>query len=128
MSMTHKTVLEQANAAIRAGDFEAFLEFCTDDTVWTFVGDRILRGKDAVRDYLTDAYRVLPRFSVHRMVAEGDVVTAIGEITLTDDQGQQTHHDYCDVWRLRDGQLAELQAFVIQTPLAGQDVGRPDQG
>jgi ketosteroid isomerase-like protein len=49
------------------------------------------------------------------MIAEGDFVTAVGEITSTDDAGKATRHAYCDVWRFRDGKMAELQAFVIET-------------
>ncbi|HEY1187182.1 MAG TPA: nuclear transport factor 2 family protein, partial [Gemmata sp.] len=52
MSANNKLVLEQANAAVTRGDYEGFLSFCTDDTVWTFVGERALRGKEAVRRWM----------------------------------------------------------------------------
>jgi len=55
-----------------------------------------------------------PKFEVHRMVAEGDCVVAIGELTLKDDAGSDTRNAYCDVWRFRDGKMAQLQAFVIE--------------
>ncbi|GEM49314.1 nuclear transport factor 2 family protein [Deinococcus cellulosilyticus] len=118
MSQTQKMkmVLEEANQAITRGDFEGFLKFCTEDTEWNFVGDRTLRGKEAVREYMETAYRVIPTFSIHHMIAEGDFLTAIGEITLTDEQGKATHYRACDVWRFRDGKMAELQAYVIEAP------------
>ncbi|MDH5823257.1 nuclear transport factor 2 family protein [Luteimonas sp. RD2P54] len=119
MSEHHKQVLEQANAAIARGDQEGFLAFCTEDTEWTFVGDRTLRGKEAVRRWMAEAYEVPPRFRVDRMLAEGDCLAAIGEITLTDDAGKTASHAYCDVWRFRDGKLAALQAFVVETGPAG---------
>jgi ketosteroid isomerase-like protein len=49
MSENHKATLAKANAAIVQGDFERLLQFCTEDTKWTFVGDRTLSGKQAVR-------------------------------------------------------------------------------
>jgi ketosteroid isomerase-like protein len=113
MPDTNKDILTRANAAITRGDHEAFLQFCTDDTEWTFVGERTLRGKEAVRQYMQENYKEPPRFRVERMIAEGDSLAAIGEIALPDAQGQSTWRRYCDVWRLRDGKLAELQAFVI---------------
>jgi uncharacterized protein (TIGR02246 family) len=119
MSAAHKQVLEQANAAILRGDFEGFLEFCTEDTEWTFVGERIIRGKDAVRQYMAATYKEPPKFAVHRMIAEDDVVAALGEITLKDEQGNSTDHAYCDVWRFRGGKLAALRAFVIETGADG---------
>lgn len=113
MPMTSKEILEQANAAIAQGDFEGFLKFCTDDTTWTFVGDRTLSGKKAVREWMKVTYHEPPRFEIHRMIAEGDHLTAIGEITLKDDAGTATRHAYCDVWRFDGGKMVELQAFVV---------------
>jgi len=110
----HKAILEQANAASRHGDIEGFLKHCTDDTEWTFVGERVLRGKAAVREWMREAYKSPPQFTVHRMVAEGDFLTAIGDITLKGDDGRELGHAYCDVWRFRDGLLAQLHAFVVE--------------
>jgi ketosteroid isomerase-like protein len=119
MSETHKKVLEKANAAIAAGNYEEFLTFCTEDTEWTFVGDRTLSGKEAVRQWMATAYSEPPIFSVARMIAEGDFVAALGEITLKDNDGKIAQHAYCDVWRFRDGRMAELRAFVLETGSGG---------
>lgn len=112
----HKTVLANANAAIMKGDFEGFLKFCTEDTVWNFVGDTILRGKQAVREWMAVAYKEPPQFEVHQMIGDGDFVAALGEITLPDQEGNARPHAYCDVWRFRDGKMAELRAFVVPSP------------
>jgi ketosteroid isomerase-like protein len=109
----NKEVLEKANAAIAAGDFEGFLMLCTDDTVWRFEGDKTITGKAAVRQWMIATYREPPKFEVHRMIAEGDFVVALGEIVLKNDQGKAVQHAYCDVWRFREGRMAELRAFVV---------------
>lgn len=114
MSQTNKEILTRANAAVAAGDQEGFLAHCTEDVEWTFVGDRVLKGKDAVRRYMTETYVEPPRFHVDRLIAEGDFVTALGEIELKDETGKLTRWAYCDVWRIRDGKLAELRAFVVE--------------
>lgn len=113
MSETNKATLSRANEAISAGDFDGFLAWCTEDTVWNFLGDRTLTGKAAVRRWMVETYQVPPRFRVDRLIAEGDFVVAMGEITLQDESGNDTHHSYCDVWRFRDGKMAELRAFVV---------------
>ena len=115
MSAIHKKVLQNANAAVAAGRYEEFLTFCTEDTEWTFVGDRTIRGKEAVRQWMAATYQEPPRFKVERMIAEGDVLAALGEIILTDERGRTARHAYCDVWRFREGKMAELRAFVIET-------------
>ena len=113
MSSVHKATLQQANEAVTRGDHEAFLSFCTENTKWTFVGERTLEGKAAVRQYMAETYKEPPRFHVERMIAEGDFLSAIGEIALKDAAGKTTRYAYCDVWRFEDGKLADLQAYVV---------------
>ncbi|MFT2008506.1 nuclear transport factor 2 family protein [Pontibacter sp. 13R65] len=95
----NKGILEKANKAITEGDNESFLSFCTDDIEWTFVGDLILRGKEAIWQYMAMVYIEPPKFIVENLISEGDFVTALGKIRLKD----------------RDGKMAELKAFVIKT-------------
>jgi ketosteroid isomerase-like protein len=115
--MTNKEILVNANAAVTAGDHEGFLSFCTEDTEWIFVGEQTLRGKEAVRQYMKKAYVEPPKFVVETLIAEGDYLTALGKISLKNEDGKMVDYSYCDVWRFRDGKMAELKAFVIKTGL-----------
>ena len=115
MEENNKATLKKANAAIAAGDYEGFLSFCTDDTEWTYIGDKTLKGKDAVRQYLAASSEEPPKFTVTQLIAEGDFLTALGDITMKDEDGREVHHSYCDVWRFRAGKMFELRAFVIKT-------------
>lgn len=109
----NKNTLISANAANTKGDYEGFLSFCTEDTTWSFIGERILEGKEAVRQWMKETYQEPPKFSTLQLIAEGDFVTALGKITLKGKDGEPAPFSYCDVWRFRDGKIAELQAFVI---------------
>jgi len=113
MSELNKNVLQQANAAVNRGDNEGFLAHCTEDLIWSTVGGDTLRGKEAVRAWMVDGYAEPPTFTVRELIAEGDMVVALGDIESTGDDGQPVQNAYADVWRLRDGKLAELRAFVI---------------
>ena len=110
---SNKAVLEQANEAVRAGDNEGFLAFCTEDIVWSTVGGETLRGKEAVRAWMAEEYVQPPEFTVNALIAEGDTVAALGEITSYDEGGRPVPNAYCDVWRLREGKLAELSAYLV---------------
>ena len=114
MSENNKATLKAANAAIAVGNYEGFLSFCTDDTKWTFVGDKTLNGKEAVRQYMAETYIEPPKFTVANLIAEGDFVTAVGDITLKNADGKADHYSYCDVWRFRGSKMVELKAFVIK--------------
>lgn len=72
--------------------------YCTDDVQWTFAGDRVLSGKDEIRGYMADTYKMPPKFDVEYMIGEGDYVTAVGTISLLEENGL----------------MAELKAFVIR--------------
>jgi ketosteroid isomerase-like protein len=113
MSEKNKALLTRANAAVVAGDHEEFLSHCTDDVEWTFVGERVLKGKEAVRRYMKTTYVEPPSFTVTRLIADDEFVTALGDIRLKDESGKVVHSAYCDVWRVRDGKLAELRAYVV---------------
>lgn len=114
MSDQNKAILNKANAAILAKDHEKFLSYCTDDTQWHFLGDRTLKGKDAVRQWLDETYIEPPTFKVDNLIADGDYLAACGEITVKNKDGAVTRSSYCDVWRFRDGKLAELKAYVVE--------------
>ncbi len=111
--MENKRILELANEAVLNGDYELFLSFCTADTKWTFVGDQTLLGKEAIRAYMEATYLAPPKFNVERIIAEGDFVVAIGEISLVDEKGKYADYSYCDVWKFREGKMSELKAFVL---------------
>ncbi|GGY97457.1 nuclear transport factor 2 family protein [Pseudoduganella plicata] len=117
MSDTNKAILQAANAAVTAGDNETFLSHCADDIEWSTVGGETLHGKDAVRQWMATEYTTPPAFSVHALLADGDHVIALGDITANDAAGKPIPHAYCDVWRFRDGKMVELRAFVI--PVGG---------
>jgi len=114
MSDRNKAVIEQVNAAFASGDVEAFLTHCADDFIWTMVGEKSLRGKAAVRDWMGSGPSEPPSFSVESMVADGDLVVAHGDMTMNE-KGSEVPYSYCDVWRFRGEKLAELKAFVIKT-------------
>ncbi|WP_207534700.1 nuclear transport factor 2 family protein [Desertivirga arenae] len=111
--MTNREILEEANEAFSKGNYEEFLSYCTEDTTWTYVGDRTLVGKDKVREYLAAAYEE-SNFKIEKYIEEGENLVAMGWIKLKDNEGKMISYSVCDVWKFRDGKMAELKAFVIK--------------
>jgi uncharacterized protein len=111
----HKSILLEGNAAIANGNNERFLSLCSDNTEWTFVGDKVLKGKEAVRQWMAKEYLVPPKVTVEHLIADGDFLTAVGEVTVKDENGKDILYAYCDVWRFRNDKIVELKAFVIKS-------------
>ncbi len=111
--MTNREILEKANQAFSQANYEEFLTYCTEDTKWTYVGDRTLIGKDKVREYLATAYEE-STFQIERYIQEGEYLVAIGWIKLKDKEGKIMSYSVCDVWKFRNGKMAELKAFVMK--------------
>ncbi|PSN11016.1 ketosteroid isomerase [filamentous cyanobacterium CCP5] len=103
------------SSVTKSDKYEESLSFCADDTQWTFVGDKTLNGKAAARQWMATTYIEPPMFRVTHFIAEGDFVTALGDMTMKDEDGKAADYSYCDVWCFRSGQIVELRAFVIQT-------------
>ena len=115
MSNNNKAILEKANAAISKGDNEGFLSHCTEETLWNFVGDKMLKGKEAVRQWMRATYVEPPRFKVENLIEEGNFVIAVGTISMKDEDGKIADYSYCDVWQFCNGKMDELKVFVIKT-------------
>ena len=114
MKMNNTTILHTANEFVSKGDYESFLAYCTSETKWVFIGERILNGKEEVRAYMKEFYVEPPVFNVEKAIEEGEFVMVTGEIRLKNKAGKYEHFDYCDIWRFEDGKIAELKAFVIE--------------
>lgn len=114
MSAHNKTIIAKANEAFEHNNVEELLALCTEDFSWTMVGSPPAIGKPAVREWMTKAPPGMPKFTVDAMIAEGDYVTCVGNMTMPE-KGEVTPYAYCDVWRLKGDRIAELRAFVIKT-------------
>ncbi|UKT65040.1 nuclear transport factor 2 family protein [Pedobacter mucosus] len=113
MSLIYKKILRKANAALSAGDYKRFLSFCSDESVWTFVGRKTLRGKAAINEFMKTAYPEPPEFTVDQVISDGEFLTAAGKINIKGEDGSRKYYFYCNIWRFQEGQIYGLKAFII---------------
>ncbi len=113
-NMNNTAILHKANEFVKQGDYDRFLTYCTQGTKWVFTGERILNGKEEVRQYMKEFYIEPPVFTVKKTIEDGDFVVVQGKITLKSANGIYNHYEYCDVWRFENGKIAELKAYVIE--------------
>ena len=116
MSQKNKGIIEKVNAAFAKGNTEGFLSSCSEDVEWIMVGDRTVRGKDAIRQWMASMGPMEPpQFTVHNVIAESDFVTAYGDMTMQDKDGAVVPYAYCDIYHFRGDKIVALSAFVIKT-------------
>jgi ketosteroid isomerase-like protein len=92
------------------------LAACADDVKWTMVGERSVDGKEALREWMKQMEGMdPPNFTVDHMIAEGDSVVCHGDMTMKDKDGKTGKYGFCDIYRLSEGKIVELNSFVVKT-------------
>jgi ketosteroid isomerase-like protein len=121
MAVNNKAIVAKVNAAFAEGSTEGFLACCAEDVAWTMVGDTTVQGTDAIRQWMASMGSMEPpRFTVHNVIAEGDFVTAYGDMIMQDKDGAVVPYAYCDIYHFRGEKIVELRAFVIPTEAKSQ--------
>ena len=55
MSAKRKEIVDRVNSAFAANNVEGFLSCCADEVTWTMVGEKTVKGKDAIRTWIEQA-------------------------------------------------------------------------
>jgi uncharacterized protein len=116
MATNRKEIIQQINDGFARNDLEKVLSFCTDDFVWTMVGDSTVRGKDSIRKWIASMSPEPPQFTIQDIVAEGDLVITRGDMTMKQKKDEASlPYSFCDIYRFAGDKVRELTAFVIRT-------------
>ncbi len=115
MSDKYKEIVRQVDAAFGANNVEGFLELCAEDVKWEIIGDKTVAGKNAIRQFAASMGGMIPpKIENRRIIADGDSVAAHGTVTMTNETGENTAYDYCDIYRFQDDKIIELLSYVIK--------------
>ena len=55
-----------------------------------------------------------PKFTVDKMIADGDSVACYGEMTMTAPPEHAGTYSFCDIYTFAGGKVKELRAFVMK--------------
>jgi len=111
-------VIEEFNTAFNRHDVDAVMSLMSDDCVFesTFPPpDGVcFEGQTAVRKVWEELFTSTPdaHFEGEEMFAAGDRATVRWRYTYTDAEGQSQHLRGVDVFRVRDGKVAEKLSYV----------------
>ena len=128
MAANRKEIVQRINDGFAENNLEKVLSFCTDDLIWTMVGDTPVRGKRAIREWIASMDPQPPTITIRQTVAEGDSVVVHGDMLMQDKKdGPAVPYTFCDVYRFAGDKVAELTAFVIRTDKPRADDRTPNE-
>ncbi len=114
-----QVVLDFYEAGAR-GDIDTCFGLLADDVTWTNIGSTKFSGTYVGKQALTEDL-LGPLFGqlkagiaskVERLTAEGDIVVAETTGTAETSDGRPYNNTYCQVMRIRDGQIAEVKEYM----------------
>ena len=128
MAANRREIVQRINEGFAENNLEKVLSFCSDDLIWTMVGDTTVRGKDAIREWMASMDPQPPTITIRQTVVEGDSVVACGDMSMQEKNGgTPVPYTFCDVYRFAGDKVAELTAFVIRTDKPRADSQTPNQ-
>ena len=82
----NKELIKKGYAAFAAGDVQAVMDLFDDDIEWVQPGQSAIsgtfHGKSEVMEFMSRLAEKSPTVTVKRLIAEGDTVIAITEVTV----------------------------------------------
>ncbi len=110
-------VVERFNEALNARDIDAVMVLMTDDCLFEntspFPDGEVFRGQEAVRAFWTELAKTPGmRFDMEEAVVAGDRVTTRWRYSWANADGTEGHVRGIDLFRIRDGKVAEKLSYV----------------
>lgn len=109
--MSNQNIFINANKALSQGNYEQFIEYCSEDIKWQNVGKKTFNGKAELLVYISSAYNGLT-FTTENFIEKKDFVVELGHIKF-ENNGESKESSYCDVWNFKNGLINQVTSFVI---------------
>jgi uncharacterized protein len=118
-----KTFLREFNEYWVRADTPAILDTVTDDIHFSMVGGQSVSGKTDFKAFLDEMDSGTPDMGLNiaNIIVEGERAAVDGEISMTDKDGRRRVYAFCDIYRLEQGKVAELTAYVHETNSGDKD-------
>lgn len=112
MNPTEK-FLRDFNQAWADEDVARIAADVTDDIHFAMAGRPAIEGKTDFETFLKSMSGQSSdlELKVHQILIDGDRAAVTGELSMSDGE-KRSRYEFCDVYKLRDGKVAELIAYV----------------
>jgi len=104
----NKDTIQRGYEAFAARDIETVMSLFDDDIEWVQPGDSAVsgtfHGKTEVMEHLGRLAEKSPTVNIKRLIAEGDTVVAITDVSAGGETGEDA-----DVFTIRDGKTVRME-------------------
>ena len=104
----NKELIKKGYEAFAAGDVETVMSLFDDDVEWVQPGESVVsgtfHGKNEVMEYMGRLAEKSLTVKLKRMIADGDTVVAITDVTVDGETGEDA-----DVFTIRDGKTVRAE-------------------
>ena len=112
--MSNKKLIETYMEGFRKSDHDTVLSCLTDDVVWLMPGFFHLTGKEEFdKEIENPNFEGSPDIIITRLVEEGDIVVAEGEVKGRMKNGGLLDAVFCDVFHFRNGKIRQLTTYLM---------------
>ncbi|TVP81966.1 MAG: nuclear transport factor 2 family protein [Alkalicoccus sp.] len=112
--MRTKEVIQAFNEAFSANDISFMADNMAENVVWEVKGETIIRGKQAVLNYLNDrGGEGIFNLTVENLLSEGTAAACSGVRHMKNNDKIQ---DFCDIYRLdeQNGLIEKVISFSAE--------------
>jgi uncharacterized protein len=104
-------LVKKGYEAFSAGDVDTVMSLFDDNIEWVQPGDSAIsgtyHGKAELGEYLSRLAEKSVTVKLNRLLADGDIVVGLTEVTVGDERGQDA-----DVFTVRDGKTVRVQVYT----------------
>jgi uncharacterized protein len=112
--MSNKKIIETYIDGFNKSDHAKILSCLTDDVVWEMPGLFFKTGKQEFDNEIeNDAFEGSPTITITRLVEEGNIVVAEGEVKCKMKNGGLLDAMFCDVFQFDKGKISRLTSYMM---------------
>ena len=113
--MSNKKVIETYMDGFRTSDHAKILSCLTDSVVWEMPGLFHLVGKEQFdKEIENPAFVGKPTITITRLVEEGNIVVAEGNVIGKFKDGGILDASFCDVFHFDNNKISRLTGYLMQ--------------
>ncbi len=114
-NMSNKKVIETYMDGFRESDHTKILSCLTDSIVWEMPGLFHLVGKEQFdKEIENPAFTGSPIITIKRLVEEGNIVVAEGNVIGKFKNGGTLDASFCDVFHFENNKISRLTGYLMQ--------------